>query len=222
MREGRQDAEMISFLLAAAAATAPVPDMTTDWWSNLYDTPSKGIAAGELSVVVAEITVDRRGYFDGCVGRVQTGNPKMGPYVCSRLKQRALFKPARSSDGNKVIGVYRKLIVVANAREPTRFRMPQFGIRVAGSGENASHNPFEIQFYLGADGQVADCSRVEAVGINLEKRRQVVHPDLVRRACAEVPVQLKPVPPRDKKGAAMATVQNALVSIGGVVDPRNQ
>ena len=87
---------------------------TSDWWSDYYDTPSKGLAPGELSVVVAEITVNKNGYFAGCTGHTYTGNPKMGPYVCSRLQMRAGFEPAHGPDGRKVIGVYRKLIIVAN------------------------------------------------------------------------------------------------------------
>lgn len=212
---------MLSFLVAAAAATAPVPDMVTDWWSNYYDTPSKGLARGELSVVVAEITVNKRGYIDGCLGHVYAGNPKVGPYVCSRLKLRGMFKPARASDGSKVIGVYRKLIILANVTKETRFEAPRFGIRILSSSGNASENPFEIQFQLEPNGQVSDCSLIEAVGINLEQRRQIVDPALVRRACAEVSTQLKPKPPRDKKGNAVTSVQNALVSIDRAVVPDN-
>lgn len=112
---------MFSVLLAAAAAAAPVPAMTTDWWSDYYDTPKQGLAVGELSVVLAEITVNTYGGFAGCVGHVYTGNPQMGPYVCSRLKMRAVFKPARAPDGRKVVGIYRKLIIVANVRKETAF-----------------------------------------------------------------------------------------------------
>ncbi|HUG46537.1 MAG TPA: hypothetical protein VMK31_08535 [Sphingomicrobium sp.] len=213
---------MFSVLVAAAAAIAPIPDMTTDWWSNYYDTPSKGLAPGELSVVVAEITVNKRGSFAGCVGRVYTGNPKMGPYVCSRLKLRALFKPARANDGSKVYGIYRKLIIVANVNEDTRFKAPRFGIHIPASGGRASDNPFEIQFYVGANGQMSDCSLVDSVGINLERHKQIIDPALVQAACAEVLTQLKPVPARDSKGNAVPSVQNGLVTIDEPIEPRNQ
>lgn len=211
---------MFSVLLAAAAATAPIPNMATDWWSNYYDIPSKGLAPGELSLVVAEITVNKRGAFEGCVGRVYLGNPNMGPYVCSRLKLRALFKPARASDGSKIYGVYRKLIVVANVRETTRYRTPRFGIHLP-SGTTPSHNPFEIQFHVGTDGTVSDCSLIESVGINLERRKQVVDPALVQSACAEVASQLKPAPARDKDGQAVPSVQNALVAVDRPIEPDN-
>lgn len=213
---------MFSVLLAAVAVTAPVPAMTTDWWSNYYDTPAKGLAPGELSVVVAEITVNTRGYFADCVGRTYVGNPQMGPYVCSRLKRRAVFKPARGPDGNKVIGIYRKLITVANVKTETQFRAPRFGIHVPTSAGSAKDNPFEIQFYLNASGQVSDCSLIESIGLNLERHKQVVDQVVVQRACAEIPSQLKPVPPRDKQGKPIPTAQNALVIIGGPVDSRNQ
>ena len=221
-KNGHGAVAMFSILLAAAAATAPIPDMTNDWWSNYYDTPSKGLAAGELSVVVSEITVNKRGHFENCVGRVYRGNPQMGPYVCSRLKMRALFRPARASDGSKVYGLYRKLIIVANVKEETRFRSPRFGIRIPAAGRSASHNPFEIQFYVGADGQVSDCSLVDAVGINLERTEQIVDPALVQSACAEVPTQLGPASVRDKRGNAVPSVQNALVTIDQPIEPRNQ
>jgi len=37
---------ILGVLLAAATATAPVPAMNEDWWSDYYDTPSKGLAKG--------------------------------------------------------------------------------------------------------------------------------------------------------------------------------
>src|SRR5437868_4424923 len=99
----RQDAPvMLSVLLAAAAATAPVPAMSTDWWSDYYDTPERGLAPGEMSLVVAEMTVNTAGYMQSCIGHTYVGNPQMGPYVCSRLKMRAVFDPARGPDGRKV------------------------------------------------------------------------------------------------------------------------
>lgn len=196
--------------------------MTTDWWSDYYDTPKRGVAAGEMSLVVAEITVNKYGGFAGCTGRVYSGNPQMGPYVCSRLKMRAEFKPARGPDGRKVVGIYRKLIIVANVKSDTRFRAPKFGIRIPRSAQNASHNPFEIQFYLNANGQVSDCSLIDAVGINLERTKQVVDEAMVQLACAEVPRQLKPMPPRDEQGNPIPTTQNALVTVASPIVPDNQ
>lgn len=172
---------MLSVFLAAAAATAPVPAMTTDWWSDYYDTPARGLAPGELSLVVAEITVNKNGYMAGCLGRVFSGNPQMGPYVCSRLQMRAVFDPARGPDGRKIIGVYRKMIIVANVTKETRFRAPKFGIRIPGSTQSASENPIEIQFYLDANGQVSDCSLIDSVGINLERHKQEVDPETERQ-----------------------------------------
>ncbi len=213
---------IFSVFLAAAAATAPVPAMTNDWWSDYYDTPAKGLAPGELSVVVAEITVNKNGYFAGCIGRSYLGNAKMGPYVCSRLQQRAGFEPARGPDGRKVVGIYRKLIMVANVKKETAFKMPNFGIHIPGSAQSASGNPLELQFYLDANGRVSDCSLIEAVGINLLRHKQVLDAASVQRACAEVPTQLKPVPPRDKKGNPIPTAQNALLILDRPVDPHNQ
>jgi len=196
--------------------------MTLDWWSDYYDTPSRGLGFGELSVVVAEITVNKYGYFDNCVGHVYTGNPQMGPYVCSRLRMRAVFEPAHGPDGRKIIGIYRKMIAVANVRHETRFKAPRFGIHIPGPPASASDNPFEIQFYLDANGQASDCSLIDAVGINLERHKQVVDSATVQRACAAVPVQLKPVPPRDKNGKPIPTAQNALVIVDKPVEPHNQ
>jgi hypothetical protein len=213
---------MFNAFLAAAAVTAPIPATTTDWWSDYYDRPGQGLTRGELSVVVAEITVNTRGYFAGCVGRVYAGNPQMGPYVCGRLKMRAEFEPARGPDGRKITGIYRKLIIVANVNKETQFRAPDFGIRIAARPGDAKDNPFEIQFYLDASGKVSDCSLVDSVGLNLAKHKQVVDPALVQLACGEIPNQLKPLPPRDTHGNPFPTVQNALVITGGLSDLHNQ
>ncbi len=214
---------MLSVLLAAAAAaTAPVPAMTNDWWSDYYDTPAQGLAPGELSIVVAEMTVNKNGYLAGCTGRAYTGNPQMGPYVCDRLKNRAVFDPARGPDGRKAIGIYRKVIIVANVTKETRFKAPRFGIHVRGAAHSASDNPFEIQFYLDANGQLSDCSLIDQVGINLLRHKQLVDPAVVQQGCAEVAKQLQPVPPHDNRGNPIATVQNALVIVDSPVDPHNQ
>ena len=217
-----------AILLAAATVVAPVPNMTTDWWSNNYDTPEQGLAPGEVSLIVAEITVSKRGHFAGCTGKAYLGNPQMGPYVCSRLKLRARFEPARGPDGERIVGVYRKMITVANIetdftdrRKTYGFRAPAFGIGIPASVGGSSDSPFEIQFYLAADGQVRDCSLIESVGINLERHKQSVEPAAVERACAEIPAQLKPVPLRDKGGNAIPSVQNALVIVGGAAKAHN-
>jgi hypothetical protein len=213
---------LFSLLLAAAAVTAPVPAMSDDWWSNYYDTPDRGLALGELSVVVAEITVDTRGHFASCVGHAYTGNPQMGPYVCSRLKMRADFEPARGPDGQKVVGIYRKLITVANVKTETKFRGPRFGIHIPAPAQSAKDNPFEIQFYLDANGHASDCSLIDSIGLHLERHKQLVDPAVVQRACAQIPNQLNPVPPRDKLGNPIPTAQNALVIIDSPVDSHNQ
>lgn len=216
---------LFSVLFAAATAAAPVPNMKTDWWSNYYDTPARGLAPGEISLVVAEITVNKYGGVDGCSGNAFVGNPQMGPYVCSRLKMRAKFKPARDPEGKKVVGIFRKMITVANlvpdGSSTFRFKAPRFGISVPAEPGVTDDSPFEIQFYLAADGQVSHCSLIEEVGINLERHKQNVDPRTVERACTQVPVQLKPVPLRDKRGNPIPTSQNALVTVGGVSTSHN-
>lgn len=213
---------LLPLLAAAAAVTAPRPAMTIDWWSPVYDTPSRGLAPGEASLVVAEITVNKFGGFAGCVGRAYIGNPQMGPYVCSRLKMRAKFAPARGPDGRKAIGIYRKLIVTANVqRNSVSFRVPVFGINIPGPAKPTPTPPFEIQFYLDAAGRVSHCSLIDAVGISLEREKQIVGPDLVAQACAAVPAQMKLVPPRDKQGQPIPTVQNGLVVVGNMAEGRN-
>lgn len=212
---------LFGVLLSAAVVTAPVPDMRTSWWFEKYDTPTHGLAPGELSLVVAEITVNDRGAFAGCLGHVYAGNPQMGPYVCSRLEKRAEFQPARGPQGRKIFGVYRKLIIVANVKADSTFRAPIFGIHVPGPA-NASDNPFEIQFFVDSNGEVSDCSLVERVGLDMDRHKQSVEPATVQRACAAVPLQLKPVPPRDKHGEPIATAQNALVQIDSSIKAKNQ
>ncbi len=180
-----------SLLLAASSATAPVPNMTTDWWSDYYDWPTQGLAPNEISVVVADIEVNTYGGFAGCVGHSLIGNPQMGAYVCSRLKMRATFKPARGPNGKKITGVYRKVITVANVRNETRFKIPNFGIRIHQSAANGGDNPFEIQFYLDSNGAVSDCSLIDFVGINAEKHKQIADPKAVDEACAKIPVYVE-------------------------------
>jgi len=200
----------VYLIAAAVTATAPVPSMTDDWWSYVYDFPTRGIKLGELSVVEAEILVNKRGTFKECVGHVHIGNPQMGPYVCSRLKKRGMFDPARGPDGKRMFGVYRTLIVNANVTEDTTFKVTRpSNIRLKAQGHE--FEDFEIQFMLDASGRVSDCSLIEEIGLHLYRHKQIVEPALVESACAAIPSQMHPVPPKDKNGAPIATVQNALV-----------
>ncbi|MEO7865680.1 MAG: hypothetical protein ABIR63_07445 [Sphingomicrobium sp.] len=185
--------------------------MTTDWWSPVYDYPRRGLAPGEVSLVVAEITVNKYGGFAGCVGHAYLGNPQMGPYVCSRLQKRGEFEAARGPDGKKVIGIYRKLIAVANIQDDSfSYRVSNYGVAIPLPVDSSPVEEFEIQFFLDASGRIQDCSLIDAVDINLFRTKQVVEPGLVSAACAMVPVQMKPVPPRDHKGQPIPTTQNAL------------
>lgn len=202
-----------AFLIAAATATAPIPDMTGDWWSNHYDMPRRGIRPGEASVVEAEITVDPNGHWLACVGHPHVGNPQMGPYVCDRLKKRAHFLPARDAAGNKAAGKFREIVTLANVTtERFSLRWPDsigLGVDAPTSGQ------FQIQFALSADGTVSQCSLIEEIGINLRKHRQVVDPQTVERACAALPGKARGLVALDKAGQPVASVQNMHVFAHG-------
>ena len=210
---------MFPMLAAAAAFTAPVPAMTNDWFSPVYDWPKTGIGRNELVVVEAEITVNRNGYMERCTGHVRSGNPQMGPYVCSRLKLRNVFEPARDPDGKRMFGVYRNFVVLFNggrdSKEFPPYRATDFDIAAA-AGKDAARR-FFIQFAVDPQGRPSACSLVKEAGFGLGRHAQVIDPAIVERACAEVATRMRLEPARDRKGAAVASVQNALV---GIIEPK--
>jgi len=207
---------MIAMLAAAAAFTAPVPAMTNDWFSPVYDWPKNGLRPNELLVVAAEITVNRNGYMERCTGHVYSGIPEMGPYVCSRLKLRNVFEPARDPQKQRMYGVYRNFVVLFNGGRDTDFpkayRSSNFDI-AAPAGSNAPKRGFFIQFAVDAQGRPSACSLVREAGFGLSRHRQVVDAAIVERACSELPRRMRLEPARDRKGVAVPSVQNALVGI---------
>lgn len=208
---------MIALLAAAAAFTAPVPAMTNDWFSPVYDWPKNGIKPNELVVVHAEITVNRNGYMERCAGHVYSGIPQMGPYVCSRLKLRNVFEPARDPQRKRMYGVYRNFVVLFHPGPdkkafPRNHRSSNFDI-AAPAGSAASKRGFFIQFAVDTEGRPSACSLVREAGFGLARHRQVVESAIVERACSELPRRMTIAPARDRKGTAVPSVQNALVGI---------
>lgn len=208
---------MISMLTAAAVFTAPVPAMTNDWFSPVYDWPKTGLRPNELLVVEAEITVNPRGYMQSCTGHVYSGIPAMGPYVCSRLRLRNVFEPARDAEKHRIYGVYRNFIILfsgsRNTKEfPKDYRHSDFDIAVP-AGSKLSTHYFIIQFAVDAQGRPSHCSLVAQAGFGLGRHRQEIAPAIVERACADVPLNLHVAPTRDGSGNAVPSVQNATVGL---------
>jgi hypothetical protein len=206
---------MFVYLIAVAAFTAPVPAMTNDWFSPVYDFPTS-LKPNELLVVEAEITVNPHGYMQSCTGHVFSGNPAMGPYVCSRLRLRNVFEPARDSDKSRIYGVYRNFIILFNGRDtkqlPTQYRSSDFNVAIP-SGSKAPKHGFFIQFAVDTQGRPSNCSLVAEAGFGLNKHRQSVDPAIVERACSDVPSKLRTAPARDGSGSAVRSVQNALIGV---------
>src|SRR3954447_19587552 len=152
---------MISMLAAAGIFTAPVPAMTADWFSPVYDWPNKGIG-NELVVVEAAITVNPYGYIQDCAARVRLGIPQLGPYICERLKLRGEFDPARDAEKHRIYGVYRTSIALWGGQG----KFPKYDssdFQIAGpSAPGTDVDPFVIQFAVEANGRPnsSSCSLV--------------------------------------------------------------
>ena len=206
---------MFGILAAASAFTAPVPAMTNDWFSPVYDWPKSGLKRNELLIVEAEITVNRNGYMERCVGHVRSGIAEMGPYVCSRLKLRNVFEPAHDPQKKRMFGVYRNFVVLFNGGRDTKevptYRATDFDIPATVEKEAAKR--FFIQFAVDAQGRPSACSLVEEAGFGLARHVQVIDQTIVDRACAELPSRMSLKPAQDRNGVAVASVQNALVGI---------
>jgi hypothetical protein len=208
---------MIHLLAAAAVYSAPVPAMNYDWFSAVYDFPRNGIKENELVIVQVDNTINPHGYIQGCTGHVYAGIPQMGPYVCSRLRQRGEFDPARDPSGRRMFGVYRTFVVLwtGSKREnfPKDYRHTDFDVSVPASIDLGKEKSVVVQFAVDAQGHTSSCSQAAVVGYGLYKEKQSVNPAAMSLACEAVPTKLHVEPAHDSSGKPVASVQNAIVGL---------
>jgi hypothetical protein len=205
------------FFAAPAVFSAPVPAMNYDWFSSVYDFPKNGMKPNELVSVQVDVTVNRRGQIQSCTGHVHSGIPEMGPYVCSRLKQRGVFDPARDPEKRRMYGVYRTFVIIWNnvrpgGNPPKNYRSTDFDI-VIPAGAKMKLKSVVIQFAVDEQGNASSCSLVPALGYGLYREKQVVDPSIVASACAALPTKMRIQPAKDETGKAVPSVQNAIIGL---------
>lgn len=207
---------MLLMLAAAAAISAPVPAMNYDWFSGVYDWPSRGVGKNELVNIGVDVTVNPYGYMQSCASHVRSGLPALGPYVCSRLGARAEFDAARDASGRRVYGIYRTSVVLWNGEAkdlPKHIETSNFSISGKDGVARPDTGPFTIQFAVDAEGHPSICNLAPTVGYGLGRRKQQVDSPLVVQACAQLPLQMHIEPARDRSGRAVPSVQTADVYV---------
>jgi TonB family protein len=88
----------------AAQMSAPEPQFM--WFSN-DDTPIPELGGHDYRQVRLRLTIGPDGRVHRCEIAQSSGNPRLDAYTCDLTRKRAAFRPARSSQGTPIYGVFR-------------------------------------------------------------------------------------------------------------------
>lgn len=91
---------------AAAQAARAIPKAAFRTLINEDDYPSSALLANEQGVVHFRLAVDQAGKVTGCTVLKSSGSKALDTTTCEILTARAVFRPARDSAGQAIVGSY--------------------------------------------------------------------------------------------------------------------
>jgi len=199
------------WIAIAAQVSAPMPTNLPRWFG--YDDLPAYMIEREPGhwLVGVRITVGPDGTVHGCDVESGSGTERLDGFTCRRIRQRAEFVPAREADGSLALGVYRTSISWAVADSPFDSRnvsIPDVDVSVANLPAGLrSPALVRVMFAVDAQGKISSCAAEPAKSFELVSNS----PELVPVACSQLEKIYKPVPARDSAGAAIPSVQDAIV-----------
>jgi hypothetical protein len=192
---------MLLLLAIASLLSAPVPINRN--WLKSADAPVDNLKDGTATLVLVRLTVMPNGKVRTCEVETSNGNKLVRDYACRLYKLRARFKPATDIAGRPTYGIYRT--VLSWILNPTTNSMPlltDLELTVAHLPPKIS-SPVAVRVMFAVDGMGGMTSCTGEFG--------EAHPQLVPTACKELLKGYKAIPAKDEVGAAVASVQNAMV-----------
>lgn len=189
----------------AASFVAPEPMFEDSWISPVIDIPRTGLQPDVMTSMAVELTVNTRGDATACTARVVTGNPKMGPYTCGLLKDRARFRPARDSAGKKIYGLYRTSVGwwIGPGQPPEQETPEHFRFVESYPIGSESAAFVRIAFAVDAEGNVSGCS----------PKSPNDNPVFAALACDHMKRLTSMQPARSRTGKPVPSVQTAAVRL---------
>ena len=209
---------MISIALAAQLSLPTpvgVPFNDVRGVFSAYDMPDYVATAGKTRTVFTRTTVTPDGKAQDCAVERNSGNDQLGAYTCAIILKRVKrFEAGTWLDGSPAYGVLRIPITYAIDQIPSHAFPPDMEVSVSRLPAGAKTSVW-VSLIIAADenGRVVDCKEWAAAAGSRAKH----FPELVGIACQQISSQFTAVPPKDKSGKQVRSVQSAsvLFSVGG-------
>ena len=202
---------LILALAAASQLSAPVPK-NLDRWFRDDDVPMYlMVQENGVWLVPFRLNVAPDGTLKGCDVEISSGERRLDQLTCRLLMKRARFRPARSADGAAAYGVYRnyaKWAVSTSPAAPPKVNYPDLDLTVQALPSGVKSPAFvRVMFEVDANGRASSCTAEPAPSLDPISN----DPALVPTACEQLMASYKPIAAKDSAGAAIPSVQDALV-----------
>jgi hypothetical protein len=198
-------------LAAAAQISTPVPQNLRHWFSN-EDVPVFLLQQNSgFWTVGIRIDVASDGKVRSCGIETSGGIPDLDALTCQIVRQRAKFRSAHWIDGSPTLGVYRTSVNWAVSVVPTDWTEvsnPVLDLSVDHLPSGAK-SPTLVRVMFAVDPLSGISSCAAEPGDNFERAENIIA--LVPIACQELIKSYRPVPPKDRDGRSVSSVQDAVV-----------
>ena len=135
------------------AARPPMPAASPAGWITPNDYPAEAIRNGVEGIVGFVLRIDESGAVMECRISQSSGSAVLDTATCDAVRQRALFSPARGSDGQPVRGSYANTV---------RWQIPRMNVPPQDSLISGT-------FVIETNGHVRDCRLTELKSAELKR-----------------------------------------------------
>lgn len=136
----------------------PVPITNPGNWVRSEDYPSWAIRAGLDGVMTFVLNIDANGVPDDCEITRSTGSPELDKIACSKLLERARFKPATDDRGDNIRGTWSNTV---------RWQIPDV------PSDAPQPGVLEFKIIVEPDGMVSSCKLVTRKGAASEASSKI-------------------------------------------------
>lgn len=194
---------VMSLAAAAAGLSGPVAKNAQNWIfnSDFSEAEEKKHGAGWVFV---KMTVGPDGEPAQCIAEAGSGDDAFRNGICTKLKSRAKFEPARDPSGQPTYGIFEKMVNFTNFGKLPMKPGPDFELQV---DKFADPKTFMVDVYVnvgvGKDGSYQGCTVPADI--------KPADAPYGKIACQQMASLWQPIPEKDMSGQPMSYVRVVLV-----------